>query len=90
MAKHLLLQVVIEPDEDVFTAYCPALPGCITWGKTYEETYQHIQEAILCYLEGLEKLKKNKYAVLLGSKSKKKYVKELKQPSVAVSLKDAS
>ncbi|PYJ05075.1 MAG: HicB family protein, partial [Verrucomicrobia bacterium] len=28
-------RVVIEPDEDgVFVAECPALPGCVSQGKT--------------------------------------------------------
>ena len=30
--------VVIEPDEDAFHAYVPALPGCHTFGATVEES----------------------------------------------------
>jgi predicted RNase H-like HicB family nuclease len=28
------ISIIIEPDEDVFTAYCPELKGCATFGKT--------------------------------------------------------
>jgi len=53
------LRVVIEPDEDVFVAYCPELPGCVTYGKTEEEARKNIVEAIELYLrptkEGLSK-----------------------------------
>ncbi|KKS53730.1 MAG: hypothetical protein A2445_01920 [Candidatus Jacksonbacteria bacterium RIFOXYC2_FULL_44_29] len=87
MAKQILLQLVIEKDEDVFTASCPALPGCISWGKTYDEAYQNIKEAVLCYLEGWERLDKNKYALLFLRQ--KKYLRELTQPAMVVSLKDA-
>jgi len=31
--------VVIEPDEDAFHAYVPALPGCHTFGSTVEEAH---------------------------------------------------
>lgn len=44
------LRVVIEPDEDVFVAYCPELPGCVTYGKTEEEARKNIVEAIELYL----------------------------------------
>lgn len=44
------LRVVIEPDEDVFVAYCPELPGCVTYGKTEEEAKKNIAEAIELYL----------------------------------------
>jgi predicted RNase H-like HicB family nuclease len=44
------VRVVIEPDEDVFVAYCPELPGCVTYGKTEEEARKNIVEAIELYL----------------------------------------
>ena len=51
-------QVIIEDDhfEDgrqAYHAYCPALPGCHTWGYTYEESQTNIQEAITLYLEDM-------------------------------------
>ena len=48
------LRIVIEPDEDVFVAYCPELPGCVTYGKTEEEARQNIMEAIELYLRPSE------------------------------------
>ena len=44
------LRVVIEPDEVVFVAYCPELPGCVTYGKTEKEARKNIIEAIELYL----------------------------------------
>ena len=44
-------------DEDgIFTAVAPALPGCVASGKTLEEAYQHIKEAIESCLEVRKKL----------------------------------
>ena len=47
---------MIEPDEDgVFVAECPALPGCISQGKTRDEAMVNIRDAIQGYLESLKK-----------------------------------
>ena len=49
--------VILEPaDEGGFNVSVPALDGCYTQGETEEEALQNAKEAILCYLEGLEKL----------------------------------
>jgi predicted RNase H-like HicB family nuclease len=49
-------RVLIEPDEDgVFVAECPALPGCVSQGKTREEAMTNICDAIQGYLQSLEK-----------------------------------
>lgn len=48
-------RVLIEQDEDgVFVVEVPALPGCISQGKTREEALVNIQEAIAVYLESLK------------------------------------
>jgi predicted RNase H-like HicB family nuclease len=48
-------RVLIEQDEDgVFVAEVPALPGCISQGKTRAEATENIKEAIALYLESLE------------------------------------
>jgi predicted RNase H-like HicB family nuclease len=48
-------RVLIEQDEDgVYVAEVPALPGCISQGKTREEAVENIREAIAAYLESLE------------------------------------
>jgi antitoxin HicB len=49
-------RVTIEPDEDgIFIAQCPALPGCVSQGKTYDEAMTNIRDAIQGYLESLKK-----------------------------------
>ena len=49
--------VVLEPaEEGGFNVSVPALEGCFTQGETEEEALEHAKEAILCYLEGIEKL----------------------------------
>ncbi|MFN4218496.1 MAG: type II toxin-antitoxin system HicB family antitoxin [Candidatus Bipolaricaulia bacterium] len=48
-----IFRVVIEPDEDVYHAYCPALKGCHSWGHTYEEALKNIQEAVQCHVGAL-------------------------------------
>jgi predicted RNase H-like HicB family nuclease len=38
--------VIFEQGENNWGAYVPDLPGCITTGKTFEETETNIREAI--------------------------------------------
>jgi len=45
-----VFEVFIEPDKDVYLAYCPILPGCVTWGHTEAEAYQYIKDAVEAYL----------------------------------------
>jgi predicted RNase H-like HicB family nuclease len=48
-------QVIIHPGEDGYwVAECPGLPGCISQGKTKEETIANIKEAIQGYIAALE------------------------------------
>ena len=49
-------RVTISPDEDgVFVAECPALPGCVSQGKSRDEAMANIREAIQGYLDSLKK-----------------------------------
>jgi predicted RNase H-like HicB family nuclease len=45
--------VVIEPDEDAFHAYAPALPGCHTFGTTIDEARANIEEAVALHIESM-------------------------------------
>ena len=45
--------VVFEKSATGYAAYVPDLPGCITTGKTKEETEQLIREAIELHIESL-------------------------------------
>lgn len=48
-------RVLIERDEDgVFVAEVPALPGCVSQGKTRAEAVENAREAIAGYLESLK------------------------------------
>ena len=49
------LHVKIEPDEaGYYVAEVPALPGCFSQGKTYEEAIANVKEAIEGWLEVME------------------------------------
>ena len=48
--------VFFEPEEEGgFHVYCPALPGCHSYGDTKEEALKNIREAIAAYLGSLKK-----------------------------------
>jgi predicted RNase H-like HicB family nuclease len=56
--KSYLFKIVIEedPKEDgtmAYSAYCPVLEGCVSWGYTFEEARANIREAIEGYIECL-------------------------------------
>ena len=53
--KTYVFKVVIEPDEDRWSAHCPALRayGAGTWGNTQEEAFKHIQEVVQMVIEEL-------------------------------------
>jgi predicted RNase H-like HicB family nuclease len=53
--KTYIFKVVVESDEDRFSAYCPALlkQGAATWGNTQEEALTNIREVITMVVESL-------------------------------------
>jgi predicted RNase H-like HicB family nuclease len=51
--KTYVFRVVIEPDEDRYHAEIPVLPGCYSWGHTYEEALRNIKEAAELWVETL-------------------------------------
>ncbi|MCL6119972.1 MAG: type II toxin-antitoxin system HicB family antitoxin [Candidatus Acidulodesulfobacterium ferriphilum] len=47
--------VILEREEDGgFHAFCPALPGCHTYGDNYDEASENIKDAIKLYIESLK------------------------------------
>jgi predicted RNase H-like HicB family nuclease len=50
-----VVQVVVEPDEDVWRAYVPDLEsrGAATWGQTRDEALRNIQEVARMVVEEL-------------------------------------
>lgn len=53
--KTYTFKVIVEPDEDVWSAHCPALLkyGGATWGRTKEEALKHIQEVVQMVVESM-------------------------------------
>jgi predicted RNase H-like HicB family nuclease len=48
--------VILEPEEGGgYHVYCPALPGCHSFGETTEEALANIRDAIAGYIESLKK-----------------------------------
>ena len=50
----ILVKVIIEPDEDGFYAYAPALPGLHIDGTTEDEALERVREGVVVYLETLQ------------------------------------
>jgi len=48
-------KVVLEYNEGYYTVTVPALPGCVTQGRTKKEALERAKEAIQGYLESLQK-----------------------------------
>ncbi len=48
-------KVRIEPDEEMWSAYCPALiqQGAATWGNTKEEALKNIHEVVHMVVQSL-------------------------------------
>lgn len=56
-AGRLTYTVVFEPaEEGGYVVTVPALPGCITQGDTFAEARAMAEDAILGYIEALQKL----------------------------------
>jgi predicted RNase H-like HicB family nuclease len=45
--KALTYTLEIERGDDGHLVYFPALPGCHTWGWTYEAAIKHAEEALI-------------------------------------------
>jgi predicted RNase H-like HicB family nuclease len=49
-------RITLQKDEDgMFVVKCPALPGCISQGKTRDEALINIKDAIEVYIASLKK-----------------------------------
>jgi predicted RNase H-like HicB family nuclease len=55
VTKTYAFKVIVEPDGDAWSAYCPALlkQGGATWGVTREEALQNIEEVVKMVVESL-------------------------------------
>lgn len=71
MPKVLNFRVILEQDEEgYFVASVPAIPGCHSQGKTYEEALKNIKEAIELCLEAADLDPRYKAKVDFGGASK--------------------
>jgi len=53
-----VLNIEFHPEESgyfAFFPFFPALPGCHSWGTTYEEAVKNSEEALIGFLEALQK-----------------------------------
>jgi len=48
--------ILKQSEEGGYDVIVPALDGCFTQGDTESEAIKNAKEAIICYLEGLQKL----------------------------------
>ena len=55
---HYHYNIMLRPEpEGGFTAVVPALPGCVTYGRTLAEAREMAKDAISGYIESLKKHK---------------------------------
>ena len=47
--------IVVEKTETGFSAYSPDVPGCVSTGRTEEETETNMKEAIKFHVDGLKR-----------------------------------
>ncbi len=53
---HYHFNIVLRPEpEGGFTAMVPALPGCVTYGRTLAEAKEMAKDAVSGYIESLRK-----------------------------------
>jgi predicted RNase H-like HicB family nuclease len=45
------IKAVIWQEDGVWCGSVPALPGCHTWGQTYEQLIEMLSEAVQAWLE---------------------------------------
>lgn len=50
-----MVDICVEPDDDGYHAFSPALKGLHTWGATEAEAVENAKDAALAYLESLIK-----------------------------------
>lgn len=48
-------KVILHKEDKGYTVEVPALEGCFTQGKTFQEAIENAKEAIVCYIESLKK-----------------------------------
>ncbi|MHB1646974.1 MAG: type II toxin-antitoxin system HicB family antitoxin [bacterium] len=49
--------ILEKEDAGGYHVFCPTLPGCHTYGDTYDEAIENVKDAINLYLESLKEHK---------------------------------
>ena len=70
---NMVYDVQVEPDKEDggYVAEVAGLPGCITDGDTLEETLEMARDAIACWLEAHEDLKRAGIELPMGARKPK-------------------
>ena len=53
--RKLTYLAVFEPSKDGFGVYFPDLPGCISFGRTFEDAQEQAADALALHIYGMEK-----------------------------------
>ncbi len=53
--RKLTYFAIFEPTEAGYSVYFPDLPGCISFGKNFEEAQKEAADALRLHLYGMEK-----------------------------------
>jgi len=53
MVVRFSVDIIVEPDDDGFHAFCPALKGLHVGGKTEQEALKNATDGAILYLESL-------------------------------------
>lgn len=53
MKRDSAYRLVVEEKEGIYIASFPSLPGCHTWGDTFEKAVKNSEEALAVYIETL-------------------------------------
>ena len=56
--KRYLVEIEAQPDDSGYVATVRGLPGCVTQGETLKEVCDMAKDAIRCWLEAREDLKR--------------------------------
>ena len=51
LSVQIKIKVIIWQEDGVWCGSVPALPGCHTWGETYDHLLEMLKEAIEAWLE---------------------------------------
>jgi antitoxin HicB len=50
---HYTYMILLVPEDDAYTVYVPALPGCVTCGESVEEAIEMAKDAISLWIEDM-------------------------------------